>query len=529
MLRYQTCIMGKKKNNHRPPKKKDPPSVRRTVRGDSLVATAESTAARSSLIHHSKSSASLPLPFPPGLPLPKDAFLCNTEPYKKSFQAAIDTCYEGFAVDLQINDVTEAQVQTALLDLERKGFFRTDVTQPFGLGTKCAKTYVTRCLLGDEGTTYKYLGLRMFSTPWNLPSTEKKPEKSLGVQTIQHLNQALTRRTENHLARLAQKRCQRRGHEETTRGRAGFDICLVNRMTHSAELKEEPSMKRGKCAVSWHADSSLEHFSTIAVYHTIMSNDSNNTSDNLANDWSVALRVAHHCEGPEASRRGTNIQSTLVTEAPSLSVSLPSGSTYYLLDDFNHHHQHAVVSQPHGRSSETTNRSVRYSCTHRLLRESHNVMYILERCQKACSMFHKKGSKLWRSEQLLLNEIESEWIRQFYVQGQQHYDLLWKVSNSVVCTLWFVDSFFRDLTGGLFVRLLALGRFYSTFAKVLEPVGISDRTDHSSLAIRSRSKLCNRRWRRPTAYKERTKIARQTKKSIGHCRGSSLARFNREK
>ena len=54
--------------------------------------------------------------------------------------------------------------------MEDEGLFRTDVTQPFSLGTKCAKTYVTRCLLGKDGTTYKYLGLRMFVHPWNTPT-----------------------------------------------------------------------------------------------------------------------------------------------------------------------------------------------------------------------------------------------------------------------------------------------------------------------------------------------------------------------
>ena len=138
----------------------------------------------------------------------------------------------------------------------------------------------------------------------------------------------------------------------------------------------------------------------------------------------MALRVAHHAEGPESSRRGRDIQSSLAGNTPTLSVSLPSGSAYYLLDDFNHHHQHAVVS---GGNSE----DVRYSCTYRLLRTSHNINFMLERCRKVCSLFHKKGSKIWRPEQLLLTEIESEWIRQFYIQGKQHYDLLWKVCSVV--------------------------------------------------------------------------------------------------
>ena len=362
------------------------------------------------ILHSTKAATvSLPLAFPSGLPVPENSFLRNEAPYEMSFRAALETSYEGFAVDTSLDSPVEQTVQNALLELEKEGFFRTDVTQPFGLGTKCAKTYVTRCLLGNQGTTYKYLGLRMFSHPWDATDND-------AINVIKRLNDTLTDRTVHHLSELGKVTKKRGG---SVQGRAGFDISLVNRMEHSADLKEEPSMGQGKCAVSWHADSSLEHYSTIAVYQTIVDKEHSGKDD-----WSVALRVAHHAEGPESSRRGTNIDACLVADTPTLSVSLPSGSTYYLLDDFNHHHQHAVVSKGNSQN-------IRFSSTHRLLRQSHNVNFILERCQKVCSLFHKKGTKIWRPEQLLLTEIESEWIRQFYIQGQQHYDLLWKVRDMV--------------------------------------------------------------------------------------------------
>ena len=391
--------MGKKKNKKRDGRKKgssQSPQRKKSAPPPPPRAAAKPPATPLTL---------LPLPFPSGQALPENSFLRNIEPYKQSFQTALDTCYQGFEVDTSLHsDMSEETVQNALLTLEKQGFFRTDVTQPFGLGTKCAKTYVTRCLLGDQGTTYKYLGLRMFSKPWNNSNDE-------AVQAIYKLNEVLTKRTEHYLPQLDKKKSARGG---STQGRAGFDIVLINRMEHLPELKTEPSLGQGKCAVSWHADSSLEHYSTIAVYQTLVGDKNDNASD-----WSVALRVAHNAEGPEASRRGTDIQSTLVADTPTLSVSLPSGSAYYLLDDFNHHHQHAVVSE--GEDSDT----VRYSCTYRLLRQSHNVNFMLERCQNVVKLFHKKGSKIWRSEQLLLAEIECEWIRQFYIQGQVHYDLLW--------------------------------------------------------------------------------------------------------
>jgi alpha-ketoglutarate-dependent dioxygenase FTO len=369
---------------------------------------------------HSKHKISLPLSFPPNLPVPKGSFLRNQPPYQRSFQSALDTAYKGFVVDEDLSihqesgssSTSSANIQDALDSLDRQGFFRTDVTQPFGLGTKCAKTYVTRCLLGESGTTYKYLGLRMFAYPWDLPAAgnhHANPVVAKAVGTIAALNQALTDRTKHHLQDLTTER-QSSGLDPC-RGRAGFDIALINRMENSSNLKPEPTLGEGKCSVSWHADSSLENYSSIAVYHTL---DQPPTADG---SWSVALRVAHHSEGPTASRRGTDIDSSIVTETPPVAVSLPSGAAYYLLDDFNHHHQHAVMAEGDA--------GVRFSSTHRLLRDSHNVSYVLDRCKTVCSNFHKKGPKIWRSEQLLLTEMESEWLRQYFIQGSKHNELMW--------------------------------------------------------------------------------------------------------
>jgi alpha-ketoglutarate-dependent dioxygenase FTO len=357
---------------------------------------------------HSKQQVAFPLPFPPSLKYPKNAFLRNEPPYKQSFQQALDTSYEGFIVD-EPNVLKDEQtsVEEALKVMEEAGFFRVDVTQPFGLGTKCAKTYVTRCLVGEPGTTYKYLGLRMFAHTWNPSGAAASPIQQ-ALKTIGKLNATLTQRTQHHLSQLDKKRHTRGA--EPTRGREGFDIALINRMESPVGLKDEPTMGEGKCSVSWHADSSLEHFSNIAVYHLV-----DKEADNEGK-WSVGLRVAHNSEGPLASRRETGI--SMVPETPPLAVSLPSGSTYYLLDDFNHHHQHTVIAE-----GEVPGR--RFSSTHRLLRESHNVAYVLARCKTACTNFHKKGPKLWRSEQLLLTEMETEWLRKFYIQGKAHYNLLW--------------------------------------------------------------------------------------------------------
>ena len=377
---------------------------------------------------------------PPAFPRTKDllmpttGFLRNEGICTKAFQVALDTTYEGFAYDTSSSEQGDGEIfphteiQKSLLVMDGAGLFRADVTQPFGLGTKCAKTYVTRCLLGDEGTTYKYLGLRMFSHPWNGNVLYGNKVLKEAIGAIAKLNETLTDRAKAHLKDLEQKRLRRGICPPVIKGRVAFDVALINKMQSTSELKLEPMFHNERCSVSWHADSSLEHYSTIAVYHTITGqqnkkdarvNDSTSSGDC---DWSVALRVVHNAEGPAASRRGADISSSIAAENPPIAISLSSGSAYYMLDDHNHHHQHAVIAPKEG------NPGVRFSSTHRLLREGHTVQFIIGRCAAACANFHRKGPKLWRSEQLLLLEIEFEWLRQFYIQGEEHKTLLWKVS-----------------------------------------------------------------------------------------------------
>ena len=114
--------------------------------------------------------------------------------------------------------------------------------------------------------------------------------------------------------------------------------------------------------MSWHADSTLEHFSTIGVYHctspattttTTTTTTTNNSSHKATTaevaavedeSWRVALRVWYDAEGPNATRAVSSRAGEMSATsriAPALAVPLPSGAAYFLLDDFNHHHQHA--------------------------------------------------------------------------------------------------------------------------------------------------------------------------------------------
>jgi hypothetical protein len=396
----------------------------------------------------------LPPPFPSNLKRPENGFLRDEEAYKKSFKVALQTSYEGFVVDTNVVP-NENEIQ-ATLQTNMQQFFITDITQPFGLGTACTPTYVTRCLMGDPGTTYKYLGLRMFAHPWN--------------ETIRQVNDHLSSRvTHSHLPNLYRHRQSTSStsdmdsqslvhYQSNTTKKSRFDICLINRMMKHENLKTEPLDKRNKITVSWHADSSLEHYSTIAVYQTLIHIDPIETvhqkshsknhqmasNDIKINEWSIGLRLLHNAEGPKCNSRNNNSntstdigsnnddESTTITSCPPIAISLPSNSAYYLLDDFNHHHQHTVMIQNNHLPSTT----IRFSLTFRLLRESHNVNDIIDRCQRCIAQFHKKGTKVYRYEQLTLNEVESEWIRQFYIQGQHHYRILWDEWSKYFTILW---------------------------------------------------------------------------------------------
>jgi alpha-ketoglutarate-dependent dioxygenase FTO len=382
----------------------------------------------------SASPVALPLtstsivPFPSHLPKPQSGFLTNTDPeFQEPFQAALNTCYHGFVWD-EPETFDQRKLQRALKALDRAGFFRVDATQPAGLGSKLAPTHVTRCLVGDAGMTYRYLGLRMFAYPWN--DNRKHPVSTAtksreAVQTVYELNQQLSARTLSHVETLNKQQ------QQQVKGKTSYNVALINRM--HAVRNWEPMYRTLKCAVSWHADSSLEHFSSIAVYQIMMNSEKKqkqtkhsttsppNTTNNHHTAWSIALRVAQNAEGPKAKPLA---DIKVDTNCPPLSVQLPSGAAYYMLGDFNHHHQHAVVANSAG-SAATTGSSlsgdtIRFSSTHRVLRKAANVQSMIDRCQLA---FTKRGR--WKADQLLLSELESEWLRQFYVQGADHKELLW--------------------------------------------------------------------------------------------------------
>jgi hypothetical protein len=153
----------------------------------------------------------LPTPWYTG---PRDRFLLSAD---ENYQRILDSSYLGYALESKASFPEEFHEKFlhSFQSLDEKGIFQFDITQPGGLGTKTAKTFVTRCLIGDSGTTYKYLGLRMFSIPWNQRGEEELlPE----AQAIYDLNQELI----SHTGRLLEERNKPvRGHQ--------YNLTLINR------------------------------------------------------------------------------------------------------------------------------------------------------------------------------------------------------------------------------------------------------------------------------------------------------------
>lgn len=282
-----------------------------------------------------------------------------------------DTPYAGFLVEDA--DSVPSVVDGALEAMT----YSYDVVQPLGLGTALARTKVQRCLVGDEGATYKYLGLRLFAAPW--------------PPAIKRLNAILKRRS-----------------EELGATNARFTVALINKMDPTTEEEQ---------AVSWHADSSLEHGSTIAVFQSL-------AGKHDGAPWKLALRVRPHAEGP---RRGLLERQKKKVDLDAIiqpvHISLEGRLNYYMLNTFNHMHQHAVLRGT----------PIRYSSTHRVARkEGHTAEWVLKLGRDALA------KPTWRSVTTALDVIEFDWLRQWFIQGFQHARRLteWAPTIDRLAALW---------------------------------------------------------------------------------------------
>jgi alpha-ketoglutarate-dependent dioxygenase FTO len=251
----------------------------------------------------------------------------------------------------------------------------------------------------------------MFALPWtnDIGSTD-------ATISIGKLNDTLRKRTEFLLKKT------KNGKDY---GCCTYNLTLINRCYPDKtsdkypKMKLEPTFNEEKITVSWHADSTLEHFSSIAVYQHTTDDETTDDKDR----WKLALRVHAHAEGPLQGK-----ECKLEITAPPLAIPLPSNTCYYLLDEFNHHHQHSVLA----------GKSQRYSSTHRVAKvDGHTYQSIFAKCQSALNGSGYSGKQI-RSEQLAFGELEFEWLRQFYIQGSKHKNknVWWDQKMVNLLTLW---------------------------------------------------------------------------------------------
>ena len=317
------------------------------------------------------------------------------------------------------------------------GLFHRDV---LAAGNVVSPTFVRRVLVGERGMTYHYQKLRIFAHSWHEQDISAQARSS-GVSSgpdlsplrvVRELNETLKARSARV---LKQTRVTTRDDEMMSRhasrhdGSCDFNVALINLMDASAAasrsdvpLKDESRYGMGPTSVSWHSDSSLQPFSTVAVYHVCFDERSKNLQKKNDSSWHVALRA-------------------LDGRTPALRVPLPSRATYYMLRDFNAHHHHAVLAGDTRRYSSThrvavvdkdTFDHIRRVCVSAVrslpelrLMAANVKNHRKELGRKSSSAEHGDAfsARLARLTQNIGDahrEVEFQWIRMFWLQGEEH-------------------------------------------------------------------------------------------------------------
>jgi hypothetical protein len=188
-----------------------------------------------------------------GIKLPCKRMLCETD---DRYGEVLKIAYSNFAIEDKdlFSTKFHDKFQSGLQQID--DLYDFDIIQPLGLGTPLAMTKVKRCLVGAPGITYKYLGLRMFSYPFD---GDKR------LKLIEESNIALQKRTAKLLASSSSSSSSSAKEESYD-----YDIVLINKCLPPSEdlkLKPEPTFKNQNVlqSVSWHADSMLKNYSSIAV------------------------------------------------------------------------------------------------------------------------------------------------------------------------------------------------------------------------------------------------------------------------
>lgn len=343
-------------------------------------------------------------------------------PGEEFYEELLTGPYKGFVVEEPPPEGSEnfswvQRAENAFAELSDMGYFKYDVVQP-GRVEDQAATFVRRCVVGDRGATYKYLGLRVFAYPWDgdgLPAA---------IKEMGNLNNRMVAMTSRQLDRYHDS-CDTRD-----RGSCQYNLTLINEMPpiKAPDGKEAPFPGSGRAVVSWHQDTSLEDYSSVAVFHVVQG------AKQGGMPWSVAVRVIYD------------------KKTAALQVPLPTGTTYYMLDTFNRHHQHVVIAGD----------GLRYSSTHRVAKTSRATWeHIFTIATEAVSLVRHISSPITLSSaqigsiQAAHTEIEDEWLRQWFWQGEAHASRqkYWKqcIEGELLCLWKELEGHCKELVEELIV------------------------------------------------------------------------------
>ncbi|KFR03961.1 Alpha-ketoglutarate-dependent dioxygenase FTO, partial [Opisthocomus hoazin] len=343
-------------------------------------------------------------------------------------------------------------VQEGFLTLRKHECFFQDLVRIKG---KDFVTPVSRILIGKPGCTYKYLNTRLFTVPWPTEGYDIKycsPQihdacKALirlndylhveAVKALQGQNLFETKeikdttvidREENFATSLTeegsvskdQSICVPEHNYASLENRTSYNLTLLNYMDplQMLYLKQEPYFGMGNMAVSWHHDENLVERSTVAVY-SYSCEDSTmqecNEQELEGRDpavWHVGLKVAWDIE------------------TPGLAIPLHQGDFYLMLGNFQGLRRDKVLSLC----------SMKRGSTHRVADCSRGTLeYIFGQCELALQNLQIESNSMALSLKSLEtavikqveeihNEIEFEWLRQFWFQGKRY----------LKCTDWWL-------------------------------------------------------------------------------------------
>ncbi|XP_039736823.1 alpha-ketoglutarate-dependent dioxygenase FTO isoform X3 [Pteropus medius] len=332
-----------------------------------------------------------------------------------------------------VPETLHQEVQAAFLSLHKHGCLFRDLVRVQG---KDVLTPVSRILIGNPGCTYKYLNTRLFTVPWPVKGSTTNyqgAEIAAACQTFLKLNDHLRGETARAWGELAAREKADvdavplcigpdfprvgvgafEGQDEADiKTRSAYNVTLLNFMDPQKMpyLKEEPYFGMGKMAVSWHHDENLVERSAVAVYSHSFEGPEEESEDDP------------QLEGRDPDIWHVGFKISWDIETPGLAIPLHQGDCYFMLDDLNATHQHCVLA----------GLPPRFSSTHRVAECSTGTLdYILQRCQLALQNVRDQADNgdvslkslepaVLKQGEEIHNEVEFEWLRQFWFQGNRY-------------------------------------------------------------------------------------------------------------